>query len=265
MTTPLGIVAQPCVKADASFVAAMKLAAPAQLSVTNKLIGVHFIQSMPRYITNLAKPTEWVSNGSVHKLCILKKPKPQLLKFWVTGHVSAQYLGAMKNYQSTYAIDLQVTDDIMRGVHAFFETGPQKAKTYSYQSPLQLKAAFAAVKQEANQLGQVGLPGVELPLDEISDYLLIFDGSNLTKDSDESPGGLSLSHLEDKSFVAVELWASAYNIKDNAGYRLTFSKIYTLNSKSAWEEEVEYKGCGPIAIANVNKRSKKFYTEEDDD
>lgn len=72
-------------------------------------------------------------------------------------------------------------------------------------------------------------------------------------------------HLKDKSFIAIELWALAYNIRDNAGYWLTFSKIYTLSSKSAWEEKVEYKGCGFIAIANVNKRLKKFSTEGDND
>lgn len=105
---------------------------------------------MPRYATNFAKPTEWVSDGPVHKLCVSKKPKPQLLKFGVTGRVSAQYLGAMRTYQNTYAVDLKVTNDVMAAIHAFFEAYPQKAKTYSYQSPLRLKTRFAAVKLEAD-------------------------------------------------------------------------------------------------------------------
>lgn len=76
---------------------------------------------------------------------------------------------------------------------------------------------------------------------------------------------MSLSHLEDEPFVGVELSASAYDIKDNAGYRLTFNKIYTLGNKAMWEAEVEEKGCGPIAAPSSAKRSRKFYSEEDDD
>ena len=68
----------------------------------------------------------------------------------------------------------------------FFETGPQKA--------------FASVQQEADQLGPVDLPGVDLPLDEIRDLPLTFDGSEVTKTSDEHPAGLS--HLEDQPFDA---------------------------------------------------------------
>ena len=121
------------------------------------------------------------------------------------------------------------------------------------------------MKLEADQLGPLDLPGVELPLDEISDFPLIFDGLHLTKDSDQPPGGLSLSHLEDESFVGVELSALAYSIKDNIGYRLTFNRIYTLGDKTAWEEEVELKSCGPIAAPHMTKRSRKFYAKEDDE
>ena len=74
---------------------------------------------------------------------------------------------------------------------------------------------------------------MELPLDEISDFSLIFDGLHLIKDFDQPPRGLSLSHLEDESFVGVKLSALAYTIKDNVGYRLTFNRIYTLGDKTA--------------------------------
>lgn len=106
---------------------------------------------------------------------------------------------------------------------------------------------------------------MELPLDKISDFLLIFDGSHLTKNFDQLPEGLSLFHLEDESLVGVELSASAYSIKDNVGYRLTFNRIYTLGNKTAWEKKVELKGCGPIAAPHVTKRSRKFYAKEDDE
>ena len=74
-----------------------------------------------------------------------------------------------------------------------------------------------------------------------------------------------LSHLEEESFVAVELSASAYQIRDIAGYKLAFKKIYTLGGKNMWETEVEEKGCGPIAAPGYQKRSRKFYSEHDED
>lgn len=49
-----------------------------------------------------------------------------------------------------------------------------------------------------------------MPLDEILDFLLIFDGSQLTKHSNAFFGRLMLPHLEDNGFVAVELLAMAY-------------------------------------------------------
>ena len=121
-----------CIEIGSLSVAAKSSALPTRPSMPDKLIGMQFIQSMPRYATNFSKPTEWVSDGPVHKLCVSKKRKPQLLKFWVTGRVSAQYLGAMRTYQNTYAVDLEVTDDVMAVIHAFFEAGSQKTKTYSY-------------------------------------------------------------------------------------------------------------------------------------
>ncbi|MCJ1428690.1 hypothetical protein MMC29_006601 [Sticta canariensis] len=235
------------------------------LPVFNGFKGISFIQSMPRYITNIDKPLVWVNDGAIHKLCASKKPKPQVLEFWVTGHVNAQYLRALRNYQSTYAIDLQVTDDVLAKIHGFWASGPQKEKAYTYQSPLWLKATFNDVKRIADEMGSADLPDVDLPLDEISDFPLIFDGSELTIESDEPQSGLPLLHLEEQSFVAVELFASAYRIRDNAGYKLGFKKIYTLGEKSMWKAEVEEKEYGPIAVSSYQKRSKKFYSEDNED
>ncbi|MCJ1425995.1 hypothetical protein MMC29_003897, partial [Sticta canariensis] len=119
------------------------------------------------------------------------------------------------------------TDDVLAKIHGFLVSGPQTEKTYTCQSPLRIKAGFSDVKREAEELGSANLPRVDLPLDEISDFPLIFDGSGLTKDSDEPQGGLPSSHLEEESFIAVELSASAYQVRDTAGYKLCFKKIYT--------------------------------------
>ena len=149
-------------------------------------------------------------------------------------------------------------------IHGFWDSGPNKDKTPTYQSPLRIKAAFNDVKREAESLGSVDLSDAHLPLDKLSDFSLVFDGSHLTADSDDPPGGLPLSHLEEQSFVAVRLLASSYQIGDNSGYKLAFKRIYTLGDRTMWEIEIEKKGCGPIAVANSHKRSKKFYSEDDD-
>ena len=98
ISSPHSVEALSCIEIGSLSVVAESSVLPTKPSVLDKLIGMQFIQSMPRYATNFAKPMEWVSNGPVHKLCVSKKPKPQLLKFWVTGRVSAQYLGAMRTY-----------------------------------------------------------------------------------------------------------------------------------------------------------------------
>ena len=68
--------------------------------------------------------------------------------------------------------------------------------------------------------------------------------------------------MEEESFVAVELSASASQIRDNAGYKLPFEEIYTLGGKTMWETEVEEKRCGPIAAPSHQKRSRMFYSGE---
>lgn len=141
-------------------------------------------------------------------------------------------------------------------------SGPHPEKAEACQSSLKLKACFSDVKQIADKMDPEDLPGVELPLDEISDFPLIHDGSQLTKDSDDPPAGLPLSHLKDHPFVAMELSMSVYKVGDNAGYRLSFTQIYILGNKAIWDKEMGKKGCGPLA-AKPQKRSKKFYSEED--
>lgn len=95
---------------------------------------------------------------------------------------------------------------------------------------------------------------MDLPLDEISDFPLIFGGSGLTMNSNEPKGGLPLSNLEEEPFVAVKLSVAAYQVRDNAGYRLSFTKIYTPGNETMWKAEVEEKGCGPIAAPSAQKR-----------
>ena len=217
----------------------VKLCTP--IAKLNNLVGEEFICSMPRYIVNITKPLEWVAEGSTHKLCISKTPKPQLLLFWITGFVSAQYLGALCTYQNTYALDVHVTNDVLAKIRKFFTIKPYKDRAPAYQSPLRLKALFADVKRECNELGASNLPEVDLPQDEISDFPLIFDGSQLTKHSDDPPEGLTLLHLDDNGFVAIELSAMAYQIRDAAGYKLGFRRIYTLRGKTLWQDQVKKK------------------------
>lgn len=231
---------------------------------SNGLVGTNTFESFDRYITRINKLLEWVTKGLIQQLCISMKPKPKLLKFWVKGYVSRQYLWATRPYPKNYAVDLQVTNDVLAKIHEFMMSGPHKEKTHTYQSPLKIKADFSDVKNETDDMGPADLPGVDLPLAKTSDFPLIFDGSGLTKNSDHPPGGLPLSHLEEQSFVAVELSMLAYQVRENAGYKLCFTKLFTLGNEAMWKAEVEEKGCGPIAAPSSRKRSKKFYSEEDD-
>ena len=123
-------------------------------------------------------------------------------------------------------------DNVLATIYAFWKNRSHKDKTYTYQSLLQIKAAFSNVKREADELCSLNLPEVDLFLDKIIDFLLIFDRSHLTKDSNNPLKKLLLLHLEEQSFVAVELLALAYEIQDNVGYKLTFKRLYTLASKA---------------------------------
>lgn len=103
----------------------------------------------------------------------------------------------MRNYQKIYAIDLQVTNNVLARIHAFLESGPHKDKTCMYNSFLRIKNAFNNVKRKTDKLSSLDLPGVDFCLDEISNFPLIFNRSCLTKDFDQPLGGLPLSHLKD--------------------------------------------------------------------
>lgn len=74
---------------------------------------MHFFQSLPQYSTEFNRSVQYVIDGTVQKLSIEQMLKPKLLEFWVIGYVSMQYLNALRNYRETYAIDLQVTNDII--------------------------------------------------------------------------------------------------------------------------------------------------------
>ena len=161
-------------------------------------------------------------------------------------------------------LGVHVTDDVLAKIREFFTMGPYKDCAPAYQSLLRLKASFADVKRECNKLGASDLPGFDLPLDEISDFPLIFNGSQLTKHSDDPLGRLTLPHLDDNGFVAIELSAMAYQIRDAARYKLGFKRIYTLGGKTLWQNQVKEKGWGPIADSGTQKQSKKFYSESED-
>lgn len=220
--------------------------------------GKALIQSFPNFVINVKTPVQWVSNRSMSKLCNSTKPEPTVLNFWIIGCISKLFLNALRQYEDSYAVELNVTNDELDQLHKWMEAGPYPEKIAMWRNPLRMKARYVDVAKTAEAMEPSDLLGVNLPLPKKANYPLIFKGAKLTEDSNRPKRDEDLEKLDDKPFVAMLVEMGAYKVNNNFGYNFTFKNIYMLGDKAMWREEIEAKGCGMVETAALRQRSKKF-------